>query len=210
MYAAFVGASGAGKTTLIDVLLGLIPPSAGKVSVDGNDIQSDLSAWQRNLGYIPQSIYIADEPLRNNIAFGVPDNEINNHDVMKAVKSARLSELLNDLPDGLDTIVGENGARLSGGQKQRVGIARALYHQPQVLVMDEATSALDNITEKEVIAAIDNLRGEQTVIMIAHRLTTVKNCDILFLMQDGKIIDSGSYRELAENNKEFRKMALID
>lgn len=207
---AFVGESGAGKTTVVDLLLGLLIPSVGKVSVDGKDIHEHLSGWQKNIGYIPQSIYLADETLRNNIAFGIPDPKIDDSKVWQAVELAQLTSTIDKLPDGLDTIIGENGTRLSGGQRQRVGIARALYHNPQVLVMDEATSALDNLTEKEITRAIEELKGERTVIMIAHRLTTVENCDRLYLMKDGRISDSGTYEDLVGNNTEFRKMALVD
>ncbi len=208
---AFVGESGAGKTTVVDLLLGLLDPGKGEVLVDGRDIRENISAWQRNIGYIPQSIYLADETLRKNIAFGIPEEEIDDEQVMKALELAQLKKMVDDqLPDGLDTILGENGTRLSGGQRQRVGIARALYHEPQVLVMDEATSALDNITEKEITNAIESLKGERTVIMIAHRLTTVESCDRLYLMSNGKIMDEGTYGELVDGNSDFRKMALVD
>lgn len=206
--AAFVGSSGAGKTTIIDLLLGLLEPESGAIRVDGNDIQNNLSAWQRNIGYIPQSIYLADETLRCNIAFGVPEKEIDDEKVQQAAELAQLGKMIQGLPDGLETIVGEQGTRLSGGQRQRVGIARALYHNPEVLVMDEATSALDNITEKQITAAIDSLKGDRTIIMIAHRLTTVKDCDIIYFMEDGKIVQSGTYRELIKANQHFREMAL--
>jgi ATP-binding cassette, subfamily B, bacterial PglK len=205
---AFVGPSGAGKTTMVDLLLGLLEPEEGAIKVDGVDIQGNLSAWQRNIGYIPQSIYLADETLRSNIAFGLPENEIDDDKVMEAVKLAQLHEMVNRLPDGLDTYVGEQGTRISGGQRQRVGIARALYHNPEVLVMDEATSALDNITEKHITEAIDALKGDRTIIMIAHRLTTVKNCDTLYFMKEGKIVQKGSYDELVKTNPQFREMAL--
>ncbi|MCC5915627.1 MAG: ABC transporter ATP-binding protein [Balneolaceae bacterium] len=204
---AFVGESGAGKSTLVDLLLGLVKPTRGLIKVDGSDINQNISAWQRNIGYIPQSIYMSDDTMRRNIAFGLPDSEIDEKKMMEAVRLAQLEKVLKMLPDGLDTMIGENGTRLSGGQKQRIGIARALYHNPDVLVMDEATSALDNITEKQITKAIEGLRGDRTIIMIAHRLTTVQNCDLIYLMKDGEIIDSGTYDELVMNNKEFRKMA---
>lgn len=206
----FVGESGAGKTTIVDLLLGLMEPKSGEIKVDGVNIYDNLSAWQQNIGYIPQSIYLADETLRSNIAFGLPEKDIDDELVMKALELAQLKKLIVTLPDGLDTILGENGTRLSGGQRQRVGIARALYHDPQVLVMDEATSALDNLTEKEITKAIEALKGDRTVVMIAHRLTTVENCDKLYLMKDGRISDSGTYSELVGNNAEFRRMALVD
>ncbi|SMO41316.1 ABC transporter ATP-binding protein [Fodinibius sediminis] len=204
----FVGPSGAGKTTIVDIILGLLEPEDGDILVDGIDVNGNISAWQRNIGYIPQSIYLADETLRSNIAFGLPESMIDDDKVMRAVRLAQLEEMINRLTNGLDTIVGEHGTRLSGGQRQRVGIARALYHNPKVLVMDEATSALDNITEKQITGAIESLRGERTLIMIAHRLTTVKNCDKLYYMEEGRIVQEGSYYDLIESNVRFREMAL--
>jgi ATP-binding cassette, subfamily B, bacterial PglK len=206
---AFVGESGAGKTTVVDLLLGLLTPGRGAILVDDFDIQQDLSAWQKNIGYIPQFIYLADETLRRNIAFGLPEEEIENDKVMRAIRLAQLEPMVHGLPGGIETVIGENGTRLSGGQRQRVGIARALYHDPQVLVMDEATSALDNVTEKQITEAIESLKGDRTIVMIAHRLSTVENCDTLYLMKDGEITDRGSYDELAERNNDFRRMALI-
>jgi len=204
---AFVGPSGAGKTTIVDVLLGLLEPQQGEILVDGKNIFDSISAWQRNIGYIPQFIYLSDESLRSNIAFGLPDEEIEEDRILRAVELAQLNELVERLPEGLDTRIGERGARLSGGQRQRIGIARALYHDPQVLVMDEATSALDNITEQHIIEAIDALKGERTIVMIAHRLTTVMNCDVLYMMENGKIVDEGTYDELLARNAGFREMA---
>ena len=204
---AFVGPSGAGKTTIVDVLLGLLEPQKGEILVDGKNIFDSISAWQRNIGYIPQFIYLADDTMRRNIAFGLPDNKIDDECLRRAVEQAQLQELVDRLPNGLDTVIGERGARLSGGQRQRIGIARALYHNPQVLVMDEATSALDNITEQHIINAIETLRGERTIIMIAHRLTTVMNCDVLYMMDQGRIVDAGTYGELLARNAGFREMA---
>ena len=205
---AFVGSSGAGKTTIVDIILGLLDPEEGEIYVDDKNIADNISAWQRNVGYIPQVIYLADETLRSNVAFGLPEAEIDDSKVMNAIKLAQLETMLERLPLGLDTIVGEDGTRLSGGQRQRIGIARALYHDPKVLIMDEATSALDNITEKQIIEAIESLKGDHTLIMIAHRLTTVKNCDKLYFMEDGAIIQEGSYQDLVESNLKFREMAL--
>lgn len=205
----FVGSSGAGKTTIVDVILGLLPPTEGQVLVDGRDIYDDLTAWQRSIGYIPQSIYLCDDTLRNNIAFGIPADEINEDWIESAVESAQLTELVKSLPQGLDTLVGDRGVRLSGGQRQRVGIARALYHNPEVLVMDEATAALDNQTEAGVMEAVEKLSGEKTLITIAHRLSTVKNCDRLYFMRQGQIIDSGTYQELCQSNREFQQMAQV-
>ncbi len=204
---AFAGQSGAGKTTIVDVLLGLLEPQQGEILVDGKNTSHSISAWQRNIGYIPQFIYLADDTMRRNIAFGLPDDQIDDRCISRAVEQAQLTELVGRLPQGLDTVIGERGARLSGGQRQRIGIARALYHDPQVLVMDEATSALDNITEQHIINAIETLRGERTIIMIAHRLTTVMNCDKIYFMEDGRITDSGTYTELLTRNDGFREMA---
>lgn len=201
----FVGSSGAGKTTVVDLLLGLLTPQSGEVLVDGRDIQMNLSAWQRNIGYIPQFIFLADDTIRRNIAFGLPDDEIDEEKLKTAIEASQLTELVGSLPGGLDTIIGERGARLSGGQRQRIGIARALYHNPDVLILDEATSALDNTTEKYVIEAIERLKGERTIIMIAHRLTSVQGCDVLHLMKDGKIISSGSYEMLFDDSGEYKK-----
>ncbi|MDP2423766.1 MAG: ABC transporter ATP-binding protein [Bacteroidales bacterium] len=203
---ALVGESGAGKTTLVDALLGLLKIDKGKINVDGIDIFSDTRAWQRNIGYIPQSIYLSDDTLKRNVAFGLNDKEIDNEKFHRAATAAQLSELINRLPEKENTVIGERGIRLSGGQRQRIGIARALYHNPQLLIMDEGTSALDNITEKYVIEAIDRLKGDRTIIMIAHRLSTVKKCDHIFLMKNGKIISSGTYTELMNRSEEFRLM----
>jgi ATP-binding cassette, subfamily B, bacterial PglK len=206
----FVGLSGAGKTTIVDVILGLLEPQAGGIFVDGVHITTHKKAWQNNIGYIPQFIFLADDTIRNNIAFGIPEEEISDEKINSAVKAAQLEEFVETLDNGIHTEIGEQGARISGGQRQRIGIARALYNNPDVLIMDEATSALDNITEKYVINAIESLKGTRTIIMIAHRLTTVMNCDRLFLMQNGKIVSKGSYDELLENSSYFREMALED
>lgn len=205
---AFVGQSGAGKTTMVDLLLGVLEPTGGVIKVDGKNIQESLSAWQRNIGYIPQSIYLTDESLRCNIAYGLPEHEIDDRRVKQAVRLAQLESTVGNMPNGVDTMIGEHGTRISGGQRQRVGIARALYHDPQVLIMDEATSALDNITEKQITDAINAIKGDRTVVMIAHRLTTVEKCDVIYLMKGGAIVDSGSYEELVAGNEEFRKMAM--
>ncbi len=202
----FVGSSGAGKTTLVDILLGLLKPQTGKIEVDGIDVFKDIRAWQKNIGYIPQAIFLADNTIKRNIAFGIEDDEIEETKLWDAIKAAQLDSLINELPTGLETEIGERGVRLSGGQRQRIGIARALYHNPQILIMDEATSALDNITEKYVVEAIERLKGNRTIITIAHRLTTVENCDMLYLMKEGKIIANGTYTELLKHSEEFKKM----
>ncbi|WP_241826720.1 ABC transporter ATP-binding protein [Salinivibrio kushneri] len=204
-----VGASGSGKSTAIDILLGLIQPSRGSLQVDGKPITADnVRAWQNNIGFVPQSIFLSDATIRENIAFGLPVNEIDEQKVRKAAKMAHLEELLEQLPNGLDTCVGERGVQLSGGQRQRIGIARALYDDADVLVLDEATSALDGITEKLVMDAIHDFAGNKTIIMIAHRLSTVQQCDCIYMLNRGKIVDSGSFEQLKENNTDFRNMAL--
>ncbi|MEA5497260.1 ABC transporter ATP-binding protein [Limnoraphis robusta Tam1] len=193
---AFIGKSGAGKTTLADVILGLLTPQSGDIQVDGQSIYSNLRLWQNLIGYIPQSIFLTDDTIERNIAFGVPDHLINSERLDKAIQGAQLKDVIDNLPDGVKTRVGERGVRLSGGQRQRVGIARALYHERDILVLDEATSALDNETESLVTEAIQSLSGSKTMIIIAHRLTTVQDCDWIYRMEKGKIIQSGSYREV--------------
>lgn len=182
---AFIGPSGAGKTTMADVILGILKPQEGTVWVDNFDVFKHLKAWQNKLGYIPQSIYLMDDTLRNNIAFGVPEELIDDEKVIKVIKEAQLYEHFMTLEDGLDTYIGEGGVRLSGGQRQRIGIARALYNDPEILVLDEATSALDNETEKAIMEAINMLHGNKTLIIIAHRLTTIQNCDSIYEIRDG-------------------------
>ena len=187
--AAFIGPSGAGKSTTIDILLGLLTPVKGKVFADDLDVFKNLPTWQKEIGYIPQTIYLSDDSIRNNIAFGVPSNEIDENAIVVALKKAQLYEFVESLPEGLDTFVGDRGVRISGGQRQRIGIARALYHDPEVLVLDEATSALDTETESAVMEAIDSLKGEKTILIIAHRLTTIKNADVVFEVSDGQIVE---------------------
>ncbi len=188
----FVGRSGSGKTTLVDVILGLLPPAAGQVLVDGVDIQQNLRGWQNQIGYVPQSIYLTDDTLRANIAFGMQEKEVNDHAVLRAIKAAQLDEFVAGLPEGMNTLVGERGIRLSGGQRQRIGIARALYHQPEVLVLDEATSALDTETEQGVMASIKALQGQKTVLIVAHRLSTIEHCDRVFRLDHGKVVNENS------------------
>jgi ABC-type multidrug transport system fused ATPase/permease subunit len=186
--AGFVGASGSGKSTLVDVILGLLTPDAGVVRVDGVDVRRDLRAWQDQVGYVPQSIYLTDDTLRRNVAFGVPAAEIDEPAVRRAIAAAQLEDLVASLPEGLDTVVGERGVRLSGGQRQRIGVARALYHDPDVLVLDEATSALDMETEREVMAAVTALHGRKTLLIVAHRLSTVAHCDRVYRLDHGRIV----------------------
>ncbi|MBF9022594.1 ATP-binding cassette domain-containing protein [Rhodobacterales bacterium FZCC0069] len=203
----FVGPTGSGKTTIVDVILGLLEPQGGNLIVDGQPITAlNRRAWQRAIGYVPQHIYLADDSVAANIALGVNANHIDQQAVELAAKIANLHEFVsNDLPQGYATTVGERGVRLSGGQRQRIGIARALYHKPQVLVLDEATSALDNLTEQAVMHAVNNL-GQVTIIMIAHRLSTVRQCDQIYLLEGGEVKASGTYVQLTANNQKFKMM----
>ncbi len=196
---AFIGPSGAGKTTMVDIILGLLKPQLGKVYADELNIHKHQYVWQRQIGYIPQVIYLSDDTIRNNIAFGIRDNEVDEAAVLEAVKKAQLFDFIENLPDGLDTFVGDRGVRLSGGQRQRIGIARALYHDPEVLVLDEATSALDNETEAAVMEAIDHLQGQKTILIIAHRLTTIRNADLVLEVADGKVCERAKKEVLGEN-----------
>ena len=184
---AFIGPSGAGKTTIVDVMLGILKNQQGSITVDGTDIRNAMSGWHKKIGYIPQVIYLMDDTIRNNIAFGLKAELIDDNQVWRALEEAQLRSFVESLEDGLDTMVGELGTRLSGGQRQRIGIARALYRQPELLVLDEATSALDNETERAVMEAIDSLHGKLTLIIIAHRLTTIKNCDVIYEIKDGTV-----------------------
>jgi ABC-type multidrug transport system fused ATPase/permease subunit len=192
----FIGESGAGKSTLIDVILGLLEPQSGSVKIDGYDIRSNLRGWQDMIGYVPQTLYLTDESVRKNIAFGVPDSDINDAKVEEVLRASRLDDFVKTLPAGVDTIVGERGVRLSGGQRQRIGIARALYHEPSVLVLDEATSALDESTEKKIMESVSALRGNKTLLIVAHRLSTVTQCDIIYRIDSGQIVDCGSPKEI--------------
>jgi ATP-binding cassette subfamily C protein len=205
-----VGPSGAGKSTLVDVLVGLLPPDGGQILVDGQDVTHRQHEWHSMLGYVSQSTFLLDASLLENIAFGVTPDEINSDLAGRAIALAQLEDFVASLPNGVDTNVGENGVRLSGGQRQRIAIARALYRSPQLLVFDEATSALDNATEAELTAAIDSLAGERTLVIIAHRLTTVRSCDRIFLLKDGLVADSGTYDELLNRSAEFRRLSLVN
>lgn len=184
---AFIGTSGAGKTTMVDIILGLLVPQKGVVMADEINVHEKPKTFHAQIGYIPQVIYLSDDTIRNNIAFGVKEAQIDEAAVQAAVEKAQLTEFINSLPHGLDTIVGDRGVRLSGGQRQRIGIARALYHDPEILVLDEATSALDNETESAVMEAIDHLQGLKTMIIIAHRLTTIRNVDKIYEVGEGKV-----------------------
>jgi ATP-binding cassette subfamily C protein len=201
-----VGPSGGGKSTLTDIIKGLIPPDQGQVMVDGRDIRDNLAGWQAHVSFVPQQIYLLDHSLRNNVAFGVPDNDIDEDRVRTAMSMAHMDSFTGQFPEGLDTSVGENGIRLSGGQRQRLGIARALYRDPNVIVFDEATSALDNEAEQKINAALDGLAGTKTLIIIAHRISTVHKCDRLIFIKDGRIDATGSFEHLMENNADFRRL----
>lgn len=185
---AFVGESGAGKSTIVDVILGLLDPEKGQILVDNKKLVEQKKIWQQKIGYIPQFIFLSDGTIRENIAFGLEKKDISDDDVWRALEQAQLKDFVKRLPEKLETTVGERGVRLSGGQRQRIGIARSLYHNPEILFMDEATSALDSETEKELMKAIDGLKGEKTLIIIAHRLSTIENCDTVFKMQQGKLV----------------------
>ncbi len=203
-----VGPSGGGKSTAIDILLGLIQPQQGQLIIDEHIIdKQSCRAWQDTIGFVPQSIFLSEGTIAENVAFGIPEDEIDNVQVIKAIELAHLDELITALPQGLNTRIGERGVQLSGGQRQRIGIARALYHDAQVLVFDEATSALDGITEKMIMDAIHDFSGQKTIIMIAHRLKTVQQCDTIFFIKDGSVVDQGTYSELIEKNDYFRRMA---
>lgn len=204
----FVGESGSGKSTLIDLLLGLIEPSQGALMLDNKTIGSNNKhAWQQRIGFVPQSIFLSEGSIAENIAFGLNKKDIDIEKVQQAVKYSHLESLVNSLPQGLNTKVGERGIQLSGGQRQRIGIARALYNQADVLVFDEATSALDGITEKVIMDAIQELSGQKTIVMIAHRLKTVQKCDVIYFIEQGRVVDQGTYQQLIDSNPKFKKMA---
>ena len=206
---AFVGSTGSGKTTLIDIILGLLPPQQGRLLIDDMPLDSSNTIkWQRKIGYVPQHIYLSDDTAARNIAFGVSDKQIDWEALEEAARIANIQDFITDeLPQGYETLVGERGIRLSGGQRQRIGIARALYHDPEVLVFDEATSALDGVTEEMVLQAMENAAKLKNLIIIAHRLTTVKNCDMVYLLDRGRIVAEGTYDQLMRSSEQFRKMA---
>ncbi len=208
---AFVGSTGSGKTTTVDIILGLLRPEQGYLAVDGVKISDEnLASWQKTLGYVPQQIYLTDNSVARNIAFGVPKEHIDMAAVERAAKVAHIHDfVMTEMPAGYDTVVGERGVRLSGGQRQRIGIARALYHDPDVLILDEATSALDGVTEEGVFQAVEDIAKTKTVIMIAHRITTIRNCDVIYLLDRGHIIAQGSHQELLGSSPQFRAMAQL-
>jgi ABC-type multidrug transport system fused ATPase/permease subunit len=188
----FIGSSGSGKSTLVDVILGLLTPVTGSVAVDGVNIGENIRSWQDQIGYVPQTIYLTDDTLRRNVAFGIPDDQIDDETINKAIRAAQLDEFVAGLPEKLETFVGERGVRLSGGQRQRIGIARALYHDPSILVLDEATSALDAATERGVMDAVEQLHGEKTIIIVAHRLSTLTKCNRIYKLDRGVLLEEGT------------------
>ena len=206
---AFVGSTGSGKTTTVDIILGLLEPQEGSLKIDGQLItNANRRQWQSAIGYVPQHIYLSDDTVVANIAFGVSIKDVDLKAVERAAKVANLHDFVTDsLPQGYNTKVGERGVRLSGGQRQRIGIARALYHNPQVLILDEATSALDGLTEQAVMEAVNSLGSEMTIILIAHRLSTVRQCDRIFVLESGKVNAAGTYEELIASSQHFAAMA---
>ena len=203
-----VGSTGSGKTTLVDIILCLLNPDKGNLLIDGIKIQSNNKrSWQKLLGYVPQQIYLSDSSINNNIAFGINNEDIDYEKIKRVAKISNLHNfIINKLPNGYDTVIGERGIKLSGGERQRIGIARALYHDPKVIIFDEATSSLDNITEKAVLKSINELKNKITIIMIAHRLATVKKCDQIYLINNGKLASKGNYEELLNKSAEFQEM----
>jgi len=205
-----VGSTGSGKSTLIDVLTGLLSPTFGKLKIDNKSLDiHTTSEWYKHIGYVPQDIYMMDSSIASNIALGVDSDKIDYHQINKVLKQADLYTFVNTLADGYNEIIGEQGIKISGGQKQRIGIARALYHAPDVLVFDEATSSLDRITELKIMNSIYKLSKGKTIVIIAHRISTIKNCDVIYVMDQGKIIDSGSFEYLVSNCKIFNKLSKI-
>jgi ATP-binding cassette subfamily C protein len=206
-WVGFVGPTGAGKTTLIDLMLGLLVPTSGTILIDGSDLRQDVSGWQRKIGYVPQDIYLIDDTVRRNVAFGVLDAEIDDEQVWKALHAAQVDATVRALPGGLDATTGQRGERLSGGERQRLGIARALYHDPEVLIVDEATANLDRETEAAVVETLARLRGEKTIIVIAHRFGVVRDCDCVYVMKDGRVQNSGALAHLFSTDPAFREFA---
>ena len=202
-----VGPTGAGKSTLLDLMMGLVTPTGGAVQVDGTPIHDDPRAWQMGLGVVPQAPFLIDDSLRRNVALGLSDDEIDDGAVQDALGLAQLASFISTLPDGLDTKLGERGLRLSGGERQRVAIARALYHDPEVLILDEATSALDRVTEKRFMEDLERLKPGSTTVVVSHRLTALSECQLILLLKDGRLVDSGSFEELRARNALFREMA---
>lgn len=207
---AFIGESGSGKSTIVDIIVGLLKPTSGEVLIDNSPLQGDfLKCWQKEIGYVPQTIYLRDGSFAENIAFGLEKSEIDYEMIKVSARLAQIDKFIEGKPEGYNTSVGERGIQISGGQRQRIAIARALYNQASILIFDEATSALDQLTEKEIMQSIEALSGKKTIIIIAHRISTLKKCDKIFLVKEGKIMASGTYNELLETNSSFQKMANV-
>jgi ATP-binding cassette, subfamily B, bacterial PglK len=202
-FVAFIGPTGAGKTTLADLILGLLVPSSGRILVDGRNLHDKLASWQRNIGYVPQTIYVIDDSVRRNVAFGVPEEEIDDGRVWQALRAAQVDHLVRSMPGELNAIIGERGGRVSGGERQRLGIARALYRDPDVLVIDEATANLDPKTEAAIVEVIGGLRGEKTIVIITHRLAFARNCDCIYMLAQGRLRNSGGYSQLLSREPAF-------
>jgi ABC-type bacteriocin/lantibiotic exporter with double-glycine peptidase domain len=204
-----VGVTGCGKTTLLDIIIGLLDPNEGHIKIDGQKInKGNKSSWMKKIGYVPQQIYLRDATIASNIAFGMEIESLNFEKIKEVAKISKIHDyIVNELPNGYNSTVGERGVQLSGGQKQRIALARALYNEPEILILDEATSSLDNITEKLVMESMNNLKNNITIIQVAHRLNTVKNCDKIFLLEKGKLVAEGKFSELKEYNEIFNKMS---
>jgi ATP-binding cassette, subfamily B, bacterial PglK len=200
------GPTGGGKSTLVDLITGLLDPTSGQITVDGRDMREVVREWHAALGVVPQSVFLIDDTLRANIALGVPADAVDTSRVEAAVELAQLTEFVRSLPRGLDTLVGERGVRISGGERQRIAIARALYRRPTVLVLDEGTSALDNETERHLMKAVEGMRGTRTVILVAHRLSTVRSCDRILFVENGRVSGADSFLELERTSERFRAM----
>jgi ATP-binding cassette subfamily C protein len=196
-----IGKSGAGKSTLIDLILGLIKPVTGKIYVDGEELKDNIQSWQNLIGYVPQDIYLLDDTIKNNIAFGLEKEKVSDEKILNSIKLSNLENFINSLPDKENTMVGNRGIKVSGGQKQRIGIARALYNDPKILIFDEATSSLDTKNEKQIMEEVYAVSKDCTLFIITHRHSSVYNCDIVYLINEGKIIDKGKYKDLLDRHK---------
>jgi ATP-binding cassette subfamily C protein len=200
-----IGKSGSGKSTLVDIIIGLLEPSTGEILIDDNNIGTKKISWQRQLGYVPQEVYLLDDTIRNNITFGIEKEEIDEKLLSDVIEKSQLKNLINSLPKKLDTLIGDRGARLSGGEKQRIGIARALYNKPKVIVFDEATSALDIYNENKILKEIYENKKDKTLIIISHRNNTVKYCDLIYVMEDGKVIDNGTFDQIMKKHSYLKE-----